>query len=324
MSKKLLAERASTEEFSSIVVGPVDNPIIVFDPYLSLMGCLNSAIREWTESCENPNNPQQLFIYQSPTNNCCLDIYWSTDEREVRPKGEWALGVTYKPGKSESSCDGIACKVETGGQKGPRIVLNQSPLWMEVNANGVPKNFFFDVPLDPQTKELLENGDNVYYSFCTTILHELGHYFGFQHSDAKDSYGEDCAHESIMKESLDPFEDATDDLGGSLSEDDRCMFRKLYCCQETVTGVSDEALAEPGLFHCFGKSSIANVTVNVFDIRGANVYQVVIHASELAEQTGALNEDFLLDRISGYVPVGLYFLVVSNQDCMITMAAPVY
>lgn len=316
---------ASEEEYSAIAFGPVDHETIVFDPNLSLMGCLNAAIREWTKSCENPNNPQQLFIYNSPTNNCCLDIYWSADEREVRPQRNWALGATYKPGKSESSCDGVACKVETGGQKGPRIVLNQSPLWMEVNADGLPKNFFFNVTLDQQTKDLLADGDYIYYSFCTMILHELGHYFGFKHSDQRDSYGQDCAHDgSIMKESLEPYEDANDNAGGPLSENDRCMFRKLYCCQETVTDVADESLSEPVLFDCFGTSSANQVTINVFDIRGANVYQVVIQASELASNTGTLNKDFLLDRISAHVPVGLYFLTVRNQDCMISMTAPYY
>ncbi|MBI2793375.1 MAG: hypothetical protein HYX66_01840 [Ignavibacteria bacterium] len=39
---------ANAEEFSGIGFGPVDNTVIVFDPYLSLMGCLNDAVREWT------------------------------------------------------------------------------------------------------------------------------------------------------------------------------------------------------------------------------------------------------------------------------------
>lgn len=130
---------------------------------------------------------------------------------------------------------------------------------MEVNADGLPKNFFFDKPLDSQTKQVLEDGDYIYYRFCTMILHEIGHYFGFKHGNEVG-----CNHDgSIMKESLEPYEDATDDVGGPLSEDDRCMFKKLYCCQESVTDVAEETSLESGVPDCLKIGSNENVTFTV-------------------------------------------------------------
>jgi len=77
-----------------------------------------------------------------------------------------------------------------------------------------------------------ESNKNGWYSMSATLMHEMGHLFGF--GDQYDDDGLDCDHSESVMDGTD-FENP--DRG--LSDDDKCMYMKIYCW-DPPTHVEDD------------------------------------------------------------------------------------
>jgi len=175
-----------------------------FDPE-NMQNCIWSAVQDWISACDD-GNPNTIFLSRSDP-KCCLKIKWTADERliPINRNGERALANTSFSGSSNASCDGMKCADENG-EGGPTIYLNQLPEWMELNDDGHVTRFFYSESLDEDVIEVMKDDLGLeLYDICTTIKHEMGHYFGLQHPDDPDLNCPSGGVNSIMNGDLAPF-----------------------------------------------------------------------------------------------------------------------
>lgn len=212
-----------------------------------IKGYINLAFNKWKQFCI-PDNGSNYFSYNNidnPPFSCSPKIYWYGDPRYFEIKGadnDFALmktRVAIKQNECKVNCDSSF------------IRINDCDKFLKIDSNNklipVPRRFFYmrNVGMSflginiSEIPDLYKNEDNEqfymkYYDFYGAITHEIGHWFGF---------GDKFNHESckligsnyngIMFNKISPLTDY------NLSEDDTCMFKKVYCCSESFLSVEN-------------------------------------------------------------------------------------
>ncbi len=290
-------------------VGNIFNPIIAYvgvgSPIaytvldtrdVGMEGCINAAMREWTSSCDLGSNKLQYTStsWLPEPNGCCLRIQWSSDDTEVKIPDENgdakdALAVTWIPGDSQTSCDGVTrppkC-VTSSAASFPRISINQTPSFRGQDKDGIPTTFFTNnlggLPVETVAGRMAQLGYK-YYDLCSTLKHEFGHVFGMAHDDGKDGNGETCEDApSIMRSSQSAW------TPYSLHPSDRCKFKKLYCCSQTMTSVVEQidgwgAWTGRVFENCNSTSGLA---MKVYDLEGRLLVVDVLPCTTTLEDLG--------------------------------------
>jgi len=136
-----------------------------------------------------------------------------------------------------------------------------------IDKSGRPIRFFINEELTNSSvvNEVKDNGCEV-FSFYDVVLHEVGHLFGFGHYDPEIPYAPcNPPGDGIMNSTL----DANQNSSKGLSNDDMCMFRKLYCKTLSI----DEFVVEqnnqinPNPAH----NDIVQIKINIDSQNGAYV-----------------------------------------------------
>ena len=254
---------------------------------------LQRAAKRWNDLCPK-RDPDAAH------DGCCLNVRWMTRLDEMG-KFPFAIANT-RLGEQDGTC-ATDCA-------GAFIVLNQDPRYLDPDDDGIPRNFLFTEP--PAAFEpYLDPDEYHYFSAYSVLLHELGHWLGFNHVDAKDSYGKACdpsPERSVMERGAVDWNRVEWDL----TYMDICMFKKLYCCESRRqgSGVEQEATASAVAFTTYpnavtlrlpsGSSLQHGGIVRLVDPRGTVVKHV--HVGDAG--------DVSID-LSG-VPEGMYMLTLSD------------
>jgi len=188
---------------------------------------LKEAADRWNSLCP-PQGPNKE--YQA----CCLKVVWAVTISDMREFSK-AAAITYMAPAAKDPSKPGACENECSRSY---IALNQDPLFTKPGNDGVPRNFFYT---ERENRPYIPS-DYHYASLYSILLHELGHWLGFNHPDSQDGVGAVCDHPgSIMRTADITYWERQD---RDLSNDDICMFKKAYCCAETANDV-DEAPEVP-------------------------------------------------------------------------------
>ncbi len=174
---------------------------------------------------------------------------------------------------------------------------------MNKNAIGVPNTFFYTNRSYP--------GDLEWYDFQSVIYHEMGHWLGF--GDGQEQCN--SSYTGVMQTPLDV------NTNRNLSDDDRCMFQKLYCCGPNgATNVDEEETDNTGVVLSNGlhlspnpfntniiikgipSEEFSSYTLDITTITGQNVYHAVYEQH---------NNDINIDTRT--LPVGTYMVMVTTH-----------
>lgn len=190
-----------------------ENGDVLFDPF-DYITKIDQARARWNNLCP-PQGPNEEYPW------CTIKIRWESNKYAF-PKGTnpkttraWYTYALYP--RAYSPCEINCDKAE--------IVLNYTDDFLipDVTNPCDYTGYFF-------TTGTTDKSD--WYSLYAVLLHEMGHYFGF--SDQYTGDGMACSNlTSIMNNS--GFEYHTKDM----NQDDECMFKKLYCCEETASEIID-------------------------------------------------------------------------------------
>lgn len=179
----------------------------------------NSALNEWTSQCENCD------LNTTDLQNCCTKVIWTKDqnifiERGANPERTAGLASQRMIPPSASPCM-FDCNKSF-------IFINQSDIYtgQTVDDPGNYNKFYI-------TDEYQKSG---WVSLKAVLMHEMGHIFGFGHLglESESPCGE-RQEDNISIMSRWNFENH--DRG--LSEDDKCMYMKMYCWEPPTSSVND-------------------------------------------------------------------------------------
>lgn len=191
---------------------------------------LNDAEAAWTSMCP-PQGPDEEY------QPCCLPVVWSQSPADMGNQ-EYSAAITrmrvlYSDPLAEHNCD-IDCFKS-------RIVINQESAYLDLDDRGRPRRFLFTEreSVDSIPREW------VYFDAQGVLLHELGHWLGFGHSDAVDRFGNSCMVQNSAMLSGEGNEAFWNRRIVEPSWDDVCMFKKAYCCAQTKADI-EETVAETG------------------------------------------------------------------------------
>lgn len=188
-----------------------------------------AAVQRWSSTSLCPSQGPDAE-YQ----DCELTIRWSRGRDDFRDAPSDA--IIYAHALTMKRTMGSDCKIMCDPSLS-YLIFNQEPELLQRDEYGRPRNLiaterenysslsFTDYRLSPY----------VYLDAYTTVLHELGHWLGFGHTDQAGCGDPD----GIMKSAWDGLE------MGDLSPEDACMFLKLYCCKETQTVVQTPTVPCP-------------------------------------------------------------------------------
>lgn len=276
---------------------------LIFAPEFVDGAVFSDAIEWWLESgCPSPQT--------DGVDNCCLNVKWAQNNIELhdystRPTAVLALNWNQiKPSAGSPDCT-LDCNAT-------EIVINQTPAFVQIDANGFPQRFFYNAGEEPDGNGSLSSGDQFeYYDFYTAFMHELGHWYGIGHMGSPDSYGQTCGNTrgtSMMSGGtgiggLYPGEERT------LDDDDLCAFRKLYCCEQTAVGVEEAAAISTEKFSVYPnplQSSILAVELG----EGLALYSKILR---LVDETGQIVREVTL-------PLGTIIYTINTDG----LAAGIY
>ncbi|MFH1050661.1 MAG: T9SS type A sorting domain-containing protein [bacterium] len=193
------------------------------------------AMKKWYDCCNSHRQEgQDKFQYINPANNCCINIRWSNYDEANRflipdytnPDYKYYIALTYAAvAYTSDNCNSLNCAKQ-------EIVLNQIDDWInDPGPGGWPQRFYY---MDEKPSQSTINKNNlIYYSFYSVLLHEIGHWFGIPDEDDIESCSFWNLYSGTMKGEIYAWEDR------DLSEDDCCMFSKLYCCTQSMVKVEE-------------------------------------------------------------------------------------
>ena len=189
--------------------------------YQNVESNIMKAISNWTKICSLPGCTPNTQDVQ----NCCVKIKWvNTDDFTWRGLSPSTVQSFAHSEVSLNSCQ-----------------LNCDSVFIELNQtkeyNGAPnddlwdyKNFF--------TTGYTSKGD--WLSLQRVLTHEIGHYLGF---GDQNGYFSCDKNGSIMNYDYD-FTTTSDVL---FNDDDKCMYKKLYCWTPPPVEVEDGKIYEVGV-----------------------------------------------------------------------------
>lgn len=292
----------SGARFRQIIVDP-STPLeprpgkVVFD-ILQIDSIAAIAERRWTHLCP-AQGPSEEYQY------CCLKIRMSTRDADFAPlpaDNVRMLTDIYSDGHMSPTHCGINCDRSS-------IIINQQPAFTGQNDRGAPVRFFYtdnrgDIPW----------GQYSYASLLAVLTHEMGHWFGFEHTNEPDVNGNTCYKSGSIME---PGYMGNWDYDRDLTPEDRCMFMKAYCCARTTNEV-EESLPEEakGLaFTVIPNPATASITIRIAQpVKSLNAYIRVLDMSGkqvLAQDIPRESQQEILNVEA--VPNGIYMVeIVSN------------
>ena len=214
-----ITEEYDTEEPCDQSIFMVGNDL-AFNPG-SVESNINAALNLWKSICANGNITNSSYLQ-----NCsCISVKWSQTANDFKASGvsetSEVCALTNTPlisGTCNYDCNSLY------------ILLNQSDDYTSKTDDGCIYYSFFT------TGYVLKRYNSVYWISLTNVFaHEIGHLLGFAHQD--DGAGLGCSHLNntvMQKLSTGPDQNPINEL----SDDDRCMYAKLYCC-DAPTVITD-------------------------------------------------------------------------------------
>lgn len=200
-------------------LNPIPGPILFNIDNVKMR--LEGALASWNSLCppQGPNDEHQ---------DCCLPVMWA-----IRPEhmGEspnafaftLIRAVPYTGQPKDHKCL-FDCSES-------RMVLNRLTEFIQPDQNGFPRNYYVTERENFRELPIFERRDLVWVDMQSLLEHELGHWLGFHHADEPDLFGKMCPPQSSIM--LSGNSGHLNNRIVTLSDDDRCMFMKLYCCKET-------------------------------------------------------------------------------------------
>lgn len=298
---------------------------------------IQKALDCWYKECNNENTSMDFF-YNNPnipvfdletSKFCCLNVKWSDNPKEFEfedsdGKTFQALMATsnrYKDNDCKTNCEDT------------HIRINNSESFAYDDEIGklisFPTNFFYmrDIENSPITgielggvpdifkNELNPNLYVKYYDFLGALKHEIGHWFGFRH----ESENEKCSFfnvytPGVMGNALAPHTDI------NLSEDDACMFKKIYCCEQSFTGVEEIFQIYFNQFNLYPNPASEKIDIS-YNTKSNIKYQYRIvdengiPLSKYSQTHVSQESSFSID-VSNYLN-GVYFLELKFDDTKI-------
>jgi hypothetical protein len=256
---------------------PQVNEISFFDQHAQAL--VFGARDNWSATC-TPDNQD--------CDNCSLNVIWAK-RKELMREYPNSLAITFQPPVNATGLP-ASCQVDCNRSY---IAINTQDDFMKKNGNGVPEIFFY-------TNRNYPGGNLEWYDFQTVIFHEMGHWFGF--GDGQE--GCNTSYTGVMQTPLDV------NTNRNLSEDDRCMFQKLYCCGPNGSTNTDEEDTDnnsvilsngvyfsPNPFNTnivvkgIHSEEFASFTLDIMTITGQNVYHAVYeqHSNDISIDTRTLS-----------------------------------
>jgi len=242
----------SAANWGRVYVKDPSNPIEFYQTDIFVLRNLEQRIREaerrWAFLCP-AQGPNPEYPY------CCVQIQFSTSSRDVDgvPNAE---AVTWTWPRNTSSPDGTICEYDC---QTSRIVINQQPSHTRPNEDGAPRHFIYT---EEQNIHAVSRTDDpsqyVYTSAYSVFLHEFGHWFGFGHED-DNTFPCQSHLNSIMHTGQ---EREWNRVRRDLTNDDICMFKKAYCCEQTKSTSSvdeEESIAGSDIFQIIPNPPLNNI-----------------------------------------------------------------
>jgi hypothetical protein len=203
--------------------GNIDYSEYYFDRYDAAQQA-EDALNEWESIC-SPIDSYGCF-------SCPLHITWTTDKTFFKNYPECLALYT---GKLNADC---------------RPDCSQEFIYINIDDDQTGWNSYSSSDANPTKRFFYTNSDHKtapnpddptkdmpLYSFKTTIEHEIGHWLGFAHQkDNTVLWWGSCGDPNGIMHST-PLPPATD---WSMSDEDKCMYMKIYCCPDEHTSVNDE------------------------------------------------------------------------------------
>ncbi|MEP7219475.1 MAG: T9SS type A sorting domain-containing protein [Bacteroidota bacterium] len=224
------------------------------------------ACKRWTDLCP----PQQ----DSLTQDCAVRLQWAIDLADMHGN-DMALAVTNQPGTIGTGAGFCVYCAESF------IAINDTPGFEKLASDGFPDRFFYTNDKPPALWT-----STTYYSLYSTILHEVGHWLGFAHAGKYPIPGTldsvECGNPNYTMGQLGFNEDR------DLSEDDKCMYRKLYCCAGGIFAV--DYIKESNEANFF--DIVPNPANTSFDITLARPLTVATASARVLDMNGRV----VLDR----------------------------
>jgi hypothetical protein len=256
----------------------------------------------WTNLCKNCelNNDYR-------EESCCVKIIWTKDEfifGDNVPKGTYA----FSRKRVKSGDPNNPCKLDCDELI---IYLNQTDSFTGYKkGENDSYNFFFFNDVNEYSKK----GRN-WINFKAMLLHEIGHMFGFGHSSSDETVSDCVYNESIMS----GYD--MDDAGRDISEDDECMYKKMYCWEPSITSLKSN-LTSNDFINTFPNPSSDKISLDlggvefadlvVYDILGNEIMSIQNYANkseidvsnlsigtytiQIQTSTGSISQRLLVNR----------------------------
>lgn len=246
---------------------------------------ISEASKQWTKLCE-PSNGIGFFVYDNPDNSiyaCQVKVYWSQDKSDFvfpgYPDDYYSLMVTrtttkdnnFKINCSKSHIRMNDCKEFLKKDPSNSLIPIARRFFYMRNPNIHPLGFnTYEVPnkyKDKNDKKYYME----YYDFYGCLMHEIGHWFGFGHKSNHLLCG---VYDGIMVDKIEAL------TNYDLTDDDKCMFKKVYCCSESFLSVEEfisdyflkfEVYPNPttkSLSVSFVSKLITNISFEIVDVEG--------------------------------------------------------
>ena len=183
---------------------------------------VTNALNIWRSFCVGCDLNNQSM----QDNNCCAHIRWSSDATKFNVHGLTAKDVYAKVHTSMRPGAEYPCGYDCNDLF---IYINQTNAFTGATLND-PCNYSNFFITGSTTK-------GNWASLTNVLMHEMGHIFGFSDQflwdDQQNSALSGCFHTGSIMDGTDQ-----EDPNRSISNDDRCMYMKMYCWTPP-TGIND-------------------------------------------------------------------------------------